>query len=265
MLKWILQKNLIKQRTLVAIRNAFVDLGINFEEVLIVPFSKDLPVFDPAENQIFYGSMTLMMNAYHSEYRRGVFFDPYQFNFQNYLNKWPNHMLNSDATIQTLDHFVASLSKARTSWFIRPNSDDKSFVGSVMNLKEIQEFHHKVTALQDSDVNGSTLVCTAPPKHIIREWRTFVVDGKVIDSCRYILNGKLNPSAEDVPKAIVNFVELRAAEYSPHPVFVMDVAETPDGLRIIECNCFNGTGFYDNNVHKIIEAVHSWASKNLSN
>ena len=35
----------------------------------------------------------------------------------------------------------------------------------------------------------------------------------------------------------------------------MDIAETPDGLKIIEVNNLNSAGWYKGNVQKLIEAL----------
>jgi len=65
------------------------------------------------------------------------------------------------------------------------------------------------------------------------------------NSARYMRNGELNISTEDCPKEMIQFVEKCTAEFAPHDIFVMDVADTSNGFKIIECNCFNGTGFYN--------------------
>jgi hypothetical protein len=41
----------------------------------------------------------------------------------------------------------------------------------------------------------------------------------------------------------------------PAPVFVMDVGESAGNLFIIECNCFNSSGFYKSNIEKIVVDV----------
>lgn len=32
--------------------------------------------------------------------------------------------------------------------------------------------------------------------------------------------------------------------YQPHDIFTMDLAETPEGVKIVEYNCWNGSGLY---------------------
>ena len=85
-----------------------------------------------------------------------------------------------------------------------------------------------------------------------------MVNGAVADASRYVLHGELNVDPGDVPEEVVAFAEARAREHAPHPIFVMDVALTDEGYRIIECNCFNGTGFYGHNIERIVEAVSGY-------
>jgi len=82
-----------------------------------------------------------------------------------------------------------------------------------------------------------------------------LVDKKVIDSSRYILSRSLDISIQDIPKEMIEYTEKRAFEYSPHNIFVMDIAETEEGFKIIECNCFNGTGFYKHNIKRIVKSI----------
>jgi hypothetical protein len=261
-IKWIVQRNLIKPETLTAFRNAFSELDIAFEEVTVIPFSPDLPVFDAFDVNVFYGSTTLMLNAYASEqFRSGVFYDPYRFTAANYLLKWKNRMLNSDGIVLHFHDFIADLVDSKPGWFIRPDSDTKSFAGTTMTSDKIKDWYSRIQDADDSAVNRDTLLFVSSEKVITREWRNFIVDGKVVDSSRYMLNGVLNISHADVPVDMIAFVEQCTMDYSPHEVFVMDVAEVDGVLRIVECNCFNGTGFYAHDIKRIVQAVTEYVER----
>lgn len=47
----------------------------------------------------------------------------------------------------------------------------------------------------------------------------------------------------------------------PHDIFVMDVALYEGGYRIVECNCFNDTGFYDHDILTIVKNVNQYLRK----
>ena len=43
----------------------------------------------------------------------------------------------------------------------------------------------------------------------------------------------------------------------------MDIAEIENEFKLIECNCFNGTGFYKHNVEKIIQSVNNFVKRKI--
>lgn len=256
MVKWIVQNNLIKQKVLDEFRTAFSELNIEFEEVKMIPFSNELPPFHPSEQNVFYGSTTLMMNAAkHPVYKSGVFYDAGHFTTENYLQQWGSDMLNHDGVILSFKDFMENELAKKEQWFLRPDADNKSFAGGLMSSNEIKEWYQKILKIDNPDLNAETLVFASGPKTITREWRNFIVNGKVVSSARYVLHGNLAPSTEDVPEKMIEFTTQCASQYAPHTIFVMDVAETTEGFKIIECNCFNGTGFYGHDIKAIVKSI----------
>ena len=60
---------------------------------------------------------------------------------------------------------------------------------------------------------------------------------------------------------MLDYTEARCLEFAPHPIFVIDIALCNEQYKIIECNCFNGTGFYAHNVSAIVQAVNNYIRK----
>jgi len=58
-----------------------------------------------------------------------------------------------------------------------------------------------------------------------------------------------------VPDHVLCFAEETAKIWRPDDVYVMDVCETDDDLKIVEFNCFNASGFYNCNVGQIVRKV----------
>lgn len=62
---WVIQNNLIKEELLQAFREVFQKHTMSYEEVTVIPFSDVLPsIRNPNDFCLFYGSTTLMLNAY---------------------------------------------------------------------------------------------------------------------------------------------------------------------------------------------------------
>ncbi|QHT68924.1 ATP-grasp domain-containing protein [Rhodocytophaga rosea] len=264
---WVIQKNLIRQETLERLRKAFQEHNISFEEVFVIPFSDELPrLSKPEAFNIFYGSTTLMLTAYnHPVYRQGIFFNPDHFQMATYLSKWGKYLLNNDGMVTSFKEFVSGNYEKDSIWFIRPNADNKSFSGTVMRFENIQEWAENLATADAAELTLDSLLFVSSPKKIDKEWRNFIVEGKVISSCRYQLAGESSVSDIDVPASMLEFVEKHCQEYIPNEIFVMDVALMENTYYIIECNCFNGTGFYQNDMSKIIYAITHYIEKSMIN
>lgn len=254
---WVVQQNLIKEETLMRLRKAFLENQVSYQEVFVVPFSNELPAIEHQDAfHIFYGSTTLMLNAFgHPLYRQGVFYYPDRFQMAAYLTHWKNHLLNSDGMVTSLREIAHSNQTDDSTWFIRPNADTKAFSGTVMSIGQIEAWAENLKEVEGAELTLDSQVFISSPKQIDKEWRTFIVKGQVVSASRYQLKGELSVSAADVPADMIAFVEARCQEYTPHAIFVMDVALLNDMYYVLECNCFNGTGFYANDISKVIRVV----------
>jgi hypothetical protein len=263
-IEWILQANLTRRDILDKIESALQQDAIPFQEVVVIPFSNQLPLIVASDSfKVFYGSTTLMLNAYNSkQYSQGVFYND-SFTMQNYLKQWGDKMLNSDAIITKLLDFVNHSNDLNTTYFIRPNEDNKAFSGVVMSFKELREFNKEIKDSGNPHFPADMVIAASKPKHIVKEWRNFIVNKEVISACRYAKNNKLDVSADDVPVEMIKFTEAACRQYTPHDIFVIDIGLVNEKYYIIECNCFNGTGFYDNDIKKIVTAINRFLNKNL--
>jgi uncharacterized protein YuzB (UPF0349 family) len=51
------------------------------------------------------------------------------------------------------------------------------------------------------------------------------------------------------------FAEAMVENWQPDRAFVIDVASTDEGYKVIEYNCLNSAGFYASDVAKIVNAI----------
>jgi hypothetical protein len=257
--QWILQNNLTNPKTLNKFKSALTLDKVPFQEVNVIPFSDGLPnISNQSLFSVFYGSTTLMLNAYCSrQFSKGVFYND-SFAISNYLKQWGSKMLNEDAEIMTFEAFVNENLNPISEWFIRPNADNKAFSGMTMYFEQIQEFFEIVKDSTNPHLNPQTQIAVSTPKLISKEWRSFIVNGKIISTCRYLDEGGLNQSSQDIPKSLITFLENVIGHYTPHDVFAIDIALFKGDYRIVECNCFNGTGFYDHDIAGIIHSVNNY-------
>lgn len=256
MKKFIIQNNLIAENDLNEIQLACKKHGIEYHEVKVIPFTEDLPEFPIDEDNIYYGSTTFITNVYNKLKPKGVFFDPNQFLISNYLNKWGQHMLNHEATFTTFSKVVNEPYEDSDEFFIRPNADDKSFEGQVMEFRDIKNWQKKLTQFDNINLLGDVEILISPAYNIAKEWRNIIVDGKIVTSSLYRKYFRLNKSAIDIPESMLNFVQERISEYTPAKAFAMDIALCGEEYYIIECGCINSVGFYHCDIEKIIVALN---------
>ncbi|OJJ16572.1 hypothetical protein BKI52_32165 [marine bacterium AO1-C] len=255
---WVLQKNLTPKPVLEQIKIALEEQAIGYKEVTVVPFSNELPQgLDLNKFNVFYGSTTLMMNAYQNEQTKaGIFYEPALFSMSNYLKQWGRSLFNTDAQFFTFQELRAQRLPDNSQWFIRPNGDTKAFGGTLMTFGEIKSWYDKIAHLPESVVQPSTEVMIAPPKIPAKEWRCFIVNKQIVGACRYAWDGTLAVDSQDIPEEMQAFVQTCIDQYTPHPIFVMDIALYEHKYYLLECGCMNSTGFYKTAITPVIKAVN---------
>ena len=203
------------------------------------------------------------LNAYtRAQYREGIFYDKEVFSTKNYITQWQNKMLNFDSSILTFKEIVNG-PYSEGEWFVRPIYDDKAFSGRVMSFEDIKKLEASLATSNNPYLNEETLVTIAIPKTIKKEWRHFIVDKEIVSSSRYAENGQPSKSRRDVPNDLLAFVHTCCQQYVPNDIFVIDTALVDNAYKIVECNCFNDTGFYDHDIQKIISAVNRFITKKI--
>lgn len=250
---------------------SFLDAqGTPYKEFPYRPFD-DAPVVVEWDGPVvFYGGTTFIEKVHkQGEWRPGVWYDKAAFSFEALLGGYGSALLNADSRVISLGSLITEALPADALFFIRPADDLKEFVGGIRTYAEIQR-----DLLVQSSMSRATLetrVQLAPVKRIKREWRTILVDGKVIEGSQYRDGSYLLKRGES-PKLsaeVVAFAEQQAAKYSPAAVYALDVVEhegpLKDGhggpLGIVETNCFNCAGWYDSNVRTIAREVTLCASR----
>jgi len=253
--RFIIQNNLIAENDLNQMQAACIKHGIQFEAIKIIPFTKELPEFTVADDNVYYGSTTFIANVYEQLKPKGVFFDPEKFLISNYIKQWGIDMLNSGATITTLAKLVNDSYDDGDQFFIRPNADNKAFDGQVLEFGAIKEWQKNLTQFDNVDPLNEMEIVICEAYNIKKEWRNFIVNGEIVSSSLYRENFKLKKSADDIPESMLNFVNQRIVEYQPAKAFAMDVALCGDEYYIIECGCINSVGFYHADIEKVVVAL----------
>jgi hypothetical protein len=150
--------------------------------------------------------------------------------------------------------------------FIRPCEDLKTFTGRIIEEDELTKWQFSINEGEHSSdsivLTNDTMVMVSPVKQILREWRFFVVGGKVISGSQYRDVYGLSES-EMVDSYIYDYAQQMVNLWKPADCFVIDIAGTSsckDGyeLSILEVNCLNGSGLYQCDAAKIFGAIENF-------
>lgn len=253
---WVLQDNLFNE-------DAFKDLLVQldrqdtkYQVVKVIPFIGEMiPDIDVQDDYVFVlGATSMAKVAKRKGWVPGYFGE--NLNYQNLLENYGSFMLNANCTVGRFD----KLEKVWDEFHLRPVLDDKSFSGQVMNWEDFEEWRAKVIAIGDEENSLTTLtgkdqVVMSPLLKIHAEYRFYVVDGKVVTGSMYKQGSRVYYKS-DVDENISKFAQEMVTLWAPNRAFALDIADTPLGLKVIEINAINSSGFYACDMGKFVAAIN---------
>lgn len=264
-MRWVVQSNIYNEEGYEALLSAIRDAGCALTTVKVIPFVGDLESIEGelppnGATAIVMGSYTLTHVAHRRGWRPGSFTENLDFQVQDRM--WPGWMLNHGAEVSRFD----SVAFQRRPFFLRPVHDAKAFAGFVCDWGYYEEWLAAVRRLPETadpirwPLGIATPVMACPRVDILSETRTWVIGGRVITASGY-KHGTIKryTPPPSVPEYITGFAQDRADEWCPNQAFVLDVAETDMGLRIVEINNLNSAGFYLGDMSALVrelEALH---------
>lgn len=230
-----------------------VDEDVNGKELDDIP---ELPI-DISGPIMVYGSYTLALIAAKKDWTPGAFVND-NFTHDALAEGWgKERMLNGDAVVCRLDELAGAM-HGRENVFLRPFEDTKSFSGMVQGHDEALWWAEKAVKAKGPMLNASTQIVVASTRSIQAEYRLFVVDGRIVTSSLYKL-GQRVISDKYTPQAVLDYAKRCIELWVPDRAFVLDIAETPEGLAIIEVNNINSSGVYAADLSRLIQELDAMA------
>lgn len=274
---WILQENLFNEAewgNLIATLERF---KLPYSVHKVIPFIGELePPATPASDKVIcIGSYSMRHTAKKYGWTPGVH-DLFDINFLVQKEHWGELLLNYDSTIVEFKN-----ARLTEPTFVRPIDDSKYFAGRVFEPEEFNDWVHKVVDLNEdygTSLTGDTLIQLCSYKEIYAEYRFWIVDRRIVTASLYKRGGKVIYSDQIDVHRIHSFVRqvLRTDlklygdytiplsddldSWQPHRAFVLDVCETPDGMKIVEINTINASGFYAGHIQDIVLALENLES-----
>lgn len=262
-MRWVVQSNIYAEEGYQAFLDVLDRLGLERCLVKVIPFDGGLEVVEGelppnGADAIVMGSYTLATEArFRRNWLPGAFLDNLDFRLQE--PHWGDRMLNYGAEI----HPFGAIPFLSEPTFIRPVHDTKAFTGFVIDQAEMQEWKERVRRLDPAErptLQSNTPIMVCRRKEIWSETRTWIVDGLVVTASGYKVGTiKRYTPPEMVDRRITDFAQECADVWRPNDAFVLDVADTPNGLKITEINNLNSAGFYKGDMQRVVQALEDWA------
>ncbi|MES2042005.1 MAG: ATP-grasp domain-containing protein [Pseudomonadota bacterium] len=244
---WVIQRSIFKPGNYDLLVEALDILNVGHTSVAIKPGTYDIEPDVSLTGKVYIcGAVKLAKIANDRGWVPGSFLNE-NFNFDIWLQYLGTELLNHAVSKGKL----ADIDSARhKQFFIRPLEDNKAFDGTVIDNEMLTDWR--------SDPAKSNLlqldVMVSPVKDIYREYRLFVVNGKVVTGSLYKMAGRPHLSAE-LDDEVLTYAQTIIRKWVPAQAFVMDVCLSEDGLKVIEFNNINSSGFYASDVLKYVDAI----------
>ena len=257
---WILQENIFNESAYEELLGKIRQYGLSHSIHKVVPFVGELqPEPEPGNNNVIcLGSYSMRHSARKNGWYPGVF-DIEAFDFPVQLQHWGTHMLNHDALVTEFGK-VSPDDFSHDEMFIRPTQDSKTFSGTLMFRDDFFDWQKKVCDLghdYGNTLSSKTLIQVVPPKTIFSEHRFWVVKGSIATSSTYKLGRSVVYQPLPLGSIFEEFAKDRIKEWQPHEAFVIDIADTDEGLKVVEINTLNSCGFYACDIGKLIQTLEN--------
>ena len=211
---------------------------------------------------VMFGSYTLWRYAQTHELKPGVF------KVRPFVHEtaWHPFLLNgADALFMTLRDVPDRMQGDGTLWFMRPVDDSKEEPGKVKSSLEIIELATKVLALDEEDIPKGSLrhdteLMFTRPVRILREWRLWVVEDRIVTQSLYKEGSRVVYRSEIDDDALAFGERLVRANPGYAHAYVVDICRTESGLKMLETNCINAAGFYAADLIRLASAIEGLGS-----
>lgn len=254
---WLLEKEIKHPENDLKLRNALKELNIDFLEIEKRSFEKiDYKSFTSKDFDFVYASTNIIEELMGKV--SGIYFNEENFNYKSWAENYGSYLFNDpkESYIFKIKNVDLSLLNDNDDYFLRPVKDLKSFSGTVVTKNEFQIFVNEIKDGKYSSLDIDVEVVIAPAYKIEKEWRCFMVNGKIASASQYKENGVLVISNKNIPEEMLNFAEKMADIWSPEKIFTLDIALSNNNYYVIEAQCSNSSGFYDCDMVKLVQSIN---------
>ena len=220
------------------------------------------PHIDNPSPCMVYGSTALVQYAYDHGWGPHLYYAPEDFNYNAWLDNGLGELLlnGTYSDITTVGDLKENYSTQNWDWFVRPIGDLKKFNSQLVASSRMEVWAESLAERNPgADIDPDTEVLIAPArKDLLKEYRLFVVDGKIVSQCQYMNEGQLDIRVGDPDNLwwMSDLLSDVAWTWEPARAYVMDIVGIIGGeTKIVEFNTINASGLYACDPHAIVTAI----------
>ena len=246
---WIIQDSGGKHYNWTALYSAVISTGGSAEYCQL---EKIKEYKSSAQPSIIFGGEDFLTAALDNKNLYCVIFhDNDFFRVDNYIKIWGNDYLNYDTFFYNPK---GTYTRKEGDFFVRPLLDTKCFDGGIYHVVDGKAFRFEQCV---HCIENTTCMCFSEVKSVNTEWRVVIVLDKIVSVCQYAVNGVTCVDETNIPNEVFRFAEKiikKARSFSPR-AWVLDVAFTNIGYKVIEANLFNASNLYNCDREAIVRSI----------
>ena len=267
-IKWLFEQNvfddgnpqtmagIVKSRGMTCVEVGFESVSGN--ENLLRPSRRI--AFTDSDIVMVYGSMNLMKSLLgQKKWHALAWYDFSRLCCHYYYAYWGQFLLQRNyaflplAELRRRRDWVFKTFAQNNAVFVRPDDYAKSFSGGLVSADHFEEWYKLANFYEPGP---DCLAVVSSPERIQAEWRLVIGEKKVVTGSQYRRDGKEEISA-GCPSEVVHFAETvaNANRFEPHPMYVMDIANTDAGYRLVEIGSMCCASLYACDLTRVIDVV----------
>ncbi|AXH72536.1 MAG: hypothetical protein [Caudoviricetes sp.] len=235
---------------------------VSLENVLTPSYT---PTFNKNIPTLFYGPVNFINRMSTQGYTPGIFGDNESYSYENLCNNVPHEYIfnnPNECFLGTPDEVLSYVSNMEDDMqlFFKPGDDSKFIIGQVCNVHAIKFMCNNILDNKIPDTNANSKLLVGVPYGIEKEYRLFVINGKISTGSEY----KPNKSNE-IPLQIIDFANKIISLWQPFPLMILDVCVSNNISYIMEIQNFHSAGFYLSDLDNIINDSNMVALEYFNN
>jgi hypothetical protein len=261
---WLVEDDTFYEGNPEKMKEIIAEMGMRVIPYKTIPFGGGLRDVEIKENVpvVMYGSLNAAQYILKkTDYQPGAWCDYEALSCRSYYAHWGKYLLQEEygmfplAELPRRKDWLYKIFGENSQIFVRPDSNDKAFTGEVVHYDLFDKWYRLANFYEPGP---ACLTIVSKPANIKAEYRLVIADREPVAGSVY----KPTPVA-GCSEEVWNFARevANSCAFNPHPIYVLDIAETDKGCKVIEMGSVNGAGLYACDLRKVVEKMTEIAER----